>query len=75
MTKDTVCPLCKGTGIMPKVHDIEEFYKEVEDCSCDQGVSCLEKGLVHRLDKKIQIKDEFIKKLQDRLEREGIYGL
>ena len=71
MAKDTICPMCKGTGIMPKVHDIEEFYKEVEDRSCDQ-----------RLDKKIQIKDEFIKELQDefkslqdRLEQEGIYGL
>ena len=71
MTQDTVCSLCKGTGIMPKVHNIEEFYKKVEDRSCDQ-----------RLDKKIQIKDESIKELkdelkslQDRLEQEGIYGL
>lgn len=22
------CSLCKGTGIMPRVHDVEEYYKD-----------------------------------------------
>lgn len=26
--RTTQCSLCKGTGIMPGVHDIDEFYEE-----------------------------------------------
>lgn len=25
------CTLCKGTGIMPGVHDVKEFYKNESD--------------------------------------------
>ena len=28
---DKACALCHGTGIMPGVHDVEEFYKDESD--------------------------------------------